>query len=178
MNRKWLGRKQSRAETSSWCLSEDIDENHENHQKTLWSRSGFEQRTTRIQDKICKCKANWLVFTFPKNHRISFDIVQIPTVETASSQKINQQRLRVTSSCYNHHADIHKHPVCYLSTAGISPTWYKLHLCARRRVFFSRTDFLSVKSLTQNEDDDRRTGRTDTKKPESSTQILFTFLTS
>ena len=144
-----MGRKQSRAESPSWRLSDDIDENQENHQKTLSPRSRFEQRTTRIQDKtMCTCKADWLAFTIPENHRISFDNVQTPTVETASSQKINQQRLRVASSCYNHHADTHPHPVCNLSTAGISPTWYKLHLCARRRVFFSRTDFLSVRSLT------------------------------
>jgi hypothetical protein len=74
--------------------------------------------------------------------------------------------LTLTSSCYNHHADIHPHPVCNLSTAGISPTSYKLNLCARRR-FFSRTDFLPVKSLTQNKDDERRTGRRDTKKLEN-----------
>ena len=173
-----MGRKLSRAEAPSWRLSEDMDENHENQQETLWPRSRFEHRTTRIQDKTHTCKADWLAFTIPVKHRISFDIVQTPTVETASSQKINQHRLRVTSSCYNHYADTHPHPVCNLSTAGISPTWYKLHLCARRRFFFSRTDFLSVRSLTRNKDDERRTGRRDTKKLENSTKILFTYLTS
>jgi len=91
MNRKWLDRKQSRAEPLSWRLSADIDENH---QKTLWPRSRFEQRTTRIQDKECTCKADWLAFTIPKKHPISFDIIHPPpTPHPQSKQRLHKRSI-------------------------------------------------------------------------------------
>ena len=113
------------------------------------ARSRLEQRATRIQRQDVHLNMpSGSLSPILRTIRTSFDTTKTPTVETASSQKINQQRLRVTSSCYKHHTDTYVHPVCNLSTALRSPSSYKLHLCASRRVFFSRTDFLSVKSLT------------------------------